>query len=123
MRLTLALALALVITGCTEVTPSPNSSAAGQSGVGTATLSWSPVTQNTDGTLLTNLAGYTVHYGASPGALSTTVVLADPNQTIYVVSPLTAGTWYFAVSAYTTDGTQGELSNVAAKTIAAAAAD
>ena len=119
----LTIALALAFTGCAQVNPSPTSSAAGQSGGGSATLSWSPVTQNTDGTVLTNLAGYTVHYGASPAELSTTVVLADPTQTSYVVSPLTVGTWYFAVSAYTTNGVQGELSNVASKTIATTAAE
>src|SRR5690606_15761687 len=35
-----------------------------------ATLSWVAPTQNTDGTTLTNLAGYRIHYGSSPSVLS-----------------------------------------------------
>ena len=35
--------------------------------VGSATLSWTPPTQNMDGTPLTNLAGYRVYWGTSLG--------------------------------------------------------
>ncbi len=34
---------------------------------GTATLSWTPPTQNTDGSPLTDLAGYRVYWGTSSG--------------------------------------------------------
>jgi len=120
MRLNLGMVLALSVVACGQVNPATTRTTTSQSASGSATLNWSPVTQNTNGTLVTDLAGYTVHYGVSPVALSSTVVLSDPNQTTYVVGQLGAGTWYFAVSAYTTGGVQGELSNVAAKTIAAA---
>jgi len=120
MRLNLGMLLALSVVACGQVNPATTRTATSQSASGSATLNWSPVTQNTNGTLVTDLPGYTVHYGVSPVALSSTVVLSDPNQTTYVVGQLSAGTWYFAVSAYTTSGIQGELSNVAAKTIAAA---
>jgi len=121
MRLNFGILLALTAVACSQVNPGAPGAATSQSATGSATLNWSPVTQNTDGTILTDLAGYTVYYGASPDALNTAVVLSDPSQTTYIVAPLTAGTWYFAVSAYTTKGIQGELSNVAAKTITAAA--
>jgi hypothetical protein len=121
MRLNLEIVLALSVAACGQVNPGAPREATSQSATGSATLNWSPVTQNTDGTTLTDLAGYTVYYGASPGALNTTVMLSDPVQTTYMVAPLTAGTWYFAVSAYTTKGVQGQLSNVASKTITAAA--
>jgi len=84
---------------------------------GKATLTWSPVTQNADGTVLLNLAGYKVRYGTSAGDLETVVQLADPTDTSYEVDGLDAGTWYFAVSAYTADGIDGELSNIGQKTI------
>jgi hypothetical protein len=84
---------------------------------GTAALSWDPVTKDTNGEPLTNLAGYKIHYGASAQAMSTVEVLANPAQTTYVVTGLPPGTWYFAVGAYTTSGTESDLSNVAAKTI------
>ncbi len=84
---------------------------------GTASLSWTPVTQNTNGTLATDLAGYEIHYGTSPTALDNTLIEADPAQTSYAVTNLPPGTWYFAVAAYATDGTTGVLSNIASKTI------
>ena len=37
---------------------------------GIAELTWTAPTQNEDGTALTNLAGYKVRYGQSPGALT-----------------------------------------------------
>jgi len=84
---------------------------------GAATLRWTAVTQNSDGTVLTDLAGYKVFYGVSPDALNTVVVLSDPNVTTYEVTNLTSGTWYFAVAAYTASGTEGVLSDVAAKSV------
>jgi len=121
MRVNLGMALALSVAACGQVSPVTSRTATSQSVTGSATLNWTPVTQNTDGTLLTDLAGYTIYYGVSPAALNTAVVLSDPTETTYVVGQLTSGTWYFAVSAYTTTGLQGELSNVATKTIGAAA--
>ena len=42
---------------------------------GSAALTWTPVTQNTNGSVLSNLAGYRVHYGTSANAMNTVVVL------------------------------------------------
>jgi hypothetical protein len=84
---------------------------------GSATLSWTAPTQNTDGTPITNLAGYTIYYGTSPGDLTQNIQVADPTATTYVVNNLTAGTYYFAVAAYTTVATQSADSSVASKTI------
>jgi hypothetical protein len=84
---------------------------------GTATLDWTSVTQNTNGSALTNLAGYHVHYGTSASNLNQTVQIANPTVTTYVVSNLSSGTWYFSVSAYTSSGLEGDLSNVGQKTI------
>ena len=84
---------------------------------GSANLTWTPVTQNSDGSVLTNLAGYKIHYGTSVEAMDTVEVLSDPSQTTYIVYGLSPGTWYFAASAYTSDGTESALSDVASKTI------
>lgn len=83
----------------------------------TATLSWTAPTTNTDGSALTNLAGYHIYYGTSPSALSTVVDVANPATTTYTVSNLTSGTWYFAVNAYTTGGMDSALSNTDTKAI------
>lgn len=84
---------------------------------GIATLSWVPVTKDTSGEPLTNLAGYKIHYGTSAQAMYSVEVLENPGQTTSVVTGLAPGTWYFAVSAYTTSGNESGLSNVASKTI------
>ncbi|MGH8137870.1 MAG: putative Ig domain-containing protein [Steroidobacteraceae bacterium] len=88
-----------------------------QIGAGSTTLSWQPPTQNTNGTALTNLAGYKIQYGTNKSSLSQTVQVANPGLTRYVVSNLSPGTWYFGTQAYTTVGTQSALSALASKTI------
>jgi hypothetical protein len=84
---------------------------------GTATLNWTAVTTNTNGTTLTDLAGYKIYYGTSPNGMGTVVTLANPSLTTYLVTNLSSGTWYFSVAAYTTSGTVGDKSNVGQKTI------
>jgi co-chaperonin GroES (HSP10) len=93
----------------------PTASSAGTTG--TATLSWSVPTANTNGTSLTDLAGYIIHYGTSSGALTQTIQLTDPDLTSYVVRNLAAGTYYFAISGYATTGMQGTDSPEVSKTI------
>jgi hypothetical protein len=88
-----------------------------QSSNGTATLDWTAVTQNDNGTTLTNLAGYNIHYGTSASNMSQTIRVSNPSLTAYVVSNLSSGAWYFAVAAYTSAGNEGVLSNVGSKTI------
>jgi hypothetical protein len=114
--------IALLLSACGSASVvQTNSSPQGQppptGSAGKATLIWTPVTQNADGTVLLNLAGYKVHYGASAGDLSSIIQIDDPTDTTYEVDGLDTGTWYFAVSAYTTDGIDGELSNIGQKTV------
>ncbi|MBM0106187.1 fibronectin type III domain-containing protein [Steroidobacter sp. S1-65] len=82
-----------------------------------ATLSWTPPTQNADGSALSNLAGYQVRYGRSLSNLDQTVNLDNPSINRYVVENLSAGTWYFAVVAVNSRGATSEISNTASKTV------
>ena len=84
---------------------------------GSASLSWTAPTENTDGTPITGLAGYHIYYGTSQDALDTTVTVADATQTSFVISGLTAGTYYFAVAAYNSAGIDSADSNIVSKTI------
>ncbi|HEY0681624.1 MAG TPA: fibronectin type III domain-containing protein, partial [Steroidobacter sp.] len=84
---------------------------------GGAELSWTPPTQNTDGSTLTNLAGYRIAYGTSPQAMTQSIQVANPGITRYTMDNLSPGTYYFAVRAYTSNGTQSSNSNVFSKVV------
>lgn len=84
---------------------------------GTATLTWTAPTTNTNGSALTDLAGYHIYYGTSASALSTVIDIANPATTTYTIASLASGTWYFAVNAYTTSGVESSLSNTGSKSI------
>ncbi|MFC4310033.1 putative Ig domain-containing protein [Steroidobacter flavus] len=84
---------------------------------GSATLSWTPPTTNTDGSSLTNLAGYRVVYGRSASSLDQTVQIANAGLSTYTVTGLTSGVWYFAVKAYNASGGESDVSNGGSKTI------
>jgi hypothetical protein len=80
-------------------------------------LLWNAPTHNTNGTRLEDLAGYTIYYGTSRNALTQTVEVEDPTATGYVLSDLRAGTYYFAVAAYTWKGTESARSPLGTVTI------
>lgn len=104
--------------GYTSVSLAPFSISVSQPATsGAATLTWTAPTTNTNGSALTDLAGYHVYYGTSPSTLSTVVDVANPATTSYTVSNLASGTWYFAVNAYTTSGIESSLSNTGSKSI------
>lgn len=86
-------------------------------GTGSATLSWTAPTQNTDGSVLTDLASYRILYGRSANALDQEISLQNASLSTYVVENLTSGAWYFTVIAVNSDGVNSEFSNVASKTI------
>ena len=83
---------------------------------GDATLSWDPPTTNTDGTPLTDLAGYIIYYGTTTGDYSQSVDAG--NVTTSQVANLTDGiTYYFAVTAYDTSWNESDYSNEISKAI------
>ena len=84
---------------------------------GSATLSWQPPTSNTDGSPLTNLAGYVVRYGTAPDALDIQVRIDNPGLVTYVVTDLASATWYFQVVAYNSVGVESSPSATGSKTI------
>jgi hypothetical protein len=81
------------------------------------TLNWGPPTTNTDGTALTNLAGYRIMYGSSAANLNTTVQVAGTGLTSYTIDGLTSGTWYFSIKSYSSSGTESSLSNPVSATV------
>jgi Putative Ig domain len=86
-------------------------------GSGSATLSWAAPTENTNGSALTDLAGYHIHYGTSATDLAQEIDVAGATATTYVVSGLAAGTYYFTITAYTAVGTESAYSDLGTKSI------
>ena len=84
---------------------------------GTVTLSWLPPDENTNGTAVTDLAGYHIHYGTTASDLKQVIDVAGTTATTFEVSNLSPGTYYFAISAYTTQGSESAESAVGSKTI------
>ena len=82
-----------------------------QVSLGSATLSWTPPTQNSDGTALTDLAGYIIHYGNASGNYQTSIQIDNPGIAIYVVENLTPNTYYFVLTAINSSGVESRFSN------------
>jgi hypothetical protein len=78
----------------------------------TATLSWNAPTSNVNGTPVTPLTGYTIYYGNSEGAMTQSLVVSGAAATSAEITGLGSGTWYFAVAADATDGTQSAKSDI-----------
>ena len=78
------------------------------------TLSWTAPTLNTDGTPITNLAGFNVRYGldgiAGPN-YSMVKQIANPALRSVVVDQLGPGKWSFVVTAYNSAGAESAYSN------------
>ena len=90
---------------------------AAQASTGNALLDWTAPTENTDGTVLTNLAGYNVYYGKQADQLSQVLRVTNPGVTSYLVESLGSGTWYFAVTSVSTAGIESARSGVVSTTI------
>ena len=84
---------------------------------GNATLYWEAPTSNTNGTALTDLSGYRIYYGASEDDMIETVQITNVGIQTYVIDDLASGTWYFAVRALSSEGTESPLSEIVSKTI------
>lgn len=88
-----------------------------QTTLGSATLTWQAPTTRVDGTSLTNLAGYRIHYGTAVNNYPNVVQIPNAGITSAVVSQLTPATWYFVVSAYDATGLESSTTSPVSKTI------
>jgi hypothetical protein len=84
---------------------------------GSATLSWTPPTTNSDGSPLTNLAGYRIYWGPTAGNYPNSATLTNPGLTSYVVGSLVPGTYFFVATAVNSAGAESAFSAPASKTI------
>src|SRR5262245_33524834 len=86
-------------------------------GTGSATLHWLPPTLNTNGTPLTNLAGYKVYWGTSPDNYTSSTTVMNPGLSSYVVGSLLPNTYYFWVTALNSTGNESVFSNITSKVV------
>lgn len=84
---------------------------------GSATLSWTPPTTRTDGSPLTNLAGYRIYHGTSATALNTRVDVNNSAATSITLDGLPAGLRYFAMTAVDADGRESARTGTVSTTI------
>jgi hypothetical protein len=101
------------LTGTTAPPPPPPPPPA----TGSATVSWTPPSQNTDGSQLGNLSGYHIYYGAAAGNLTQSVAIANPGLTRYVLNGLSTQTWYFSMTSYNSAGVESGRSAVQSFTV------
>jgi len=112
--------------------PPPSPPPAGSASVA---LDWDSPTTNVNQSCLTNLSGYVISYGTSPGVYSvretipigsvgltcgnpSTVTACGTVQTCtYTVRGLSLGQWYFSTAAYNTDLVTSPASNEASVTL------
>lgn len=86
--------------------------------LGSATLSWDAPTQKVDSSPLTDLAGYNIYYGTTPGIYPSVININNPGLTSYVVDNLPGGTTYhFVVTAIDAAGNESGFSNMSTKTL------
>ena len=96
---------------------SPFTISVDQTGTVSATLSWTPPTQNEDGTALTDLAGYKLYWGTTPGVYTDSVTIDNPGLSSYVVDNLQPGTYEFVATAFNEAGVESAYSNPTTKVL------
>ena len=83
---------------------------------GSVTLSWQPPEQNVDGTPLTDLAGYRIHYGQQSRNYTESIPINGTARSDYSLT-LSSGDYYFAMTAIDADGNESGYSNEVLKTV------
>jgi len=73
-------------------------------------VSWVAPAENTDGSNLTDLAGYNLYYGVASGNYTEVVPVTDASLTSFEL-PIAPGEYYMAMTAYDFDGNESDLSN------------
>jgi hypothetical protein len=79
---------------------------------GPVVLNWEPPVENTDGSALTNLAGYRIYSGQTEYDLEPRAQIDNPGISTYVVESPAAGERYFAIASVSEKGIESQLSNV-----------
>ena len=85
----------------------------------TAQLTWTAPVKNTDGSTLTDLAGYGLYWWQGAGAAVKRQDITSPGTLTFTTPALAAGAWNFAIDAVNGMGTRSSISGTAVKTLVA----
>ncbi len=80
-------------------------------------MGWVAPTQNNNGTPITDLAGYKIHYGTASQNYTQVVAVSNPSLSRYVMDSLKSGTYFFAITAYNSKGIESALSGEISATL------
>jgi hypothetical protein len=96
---------------------SSSNSPATTSSIQAVTLSWAAPTENTNGTALTNLAGYVIYYGTSATSMTQQINVNTVGMLVYEIPNLASGNWYFQIMSVNAAGVQSSPSPTVTATI------
>jgi hypothetical protein len=82
---------------------------------GTIALAWDPATSYSDGSPLTDLAGYKLYYGTTSGSYTGSIDVG--NVTSYTITNLPPAVYYVVVTVRNLSGTESSYSNQVSKSI------
>ena len=88
-----------------------------QPSLGSVELSWDAPTTNEDGSVLTDLAGYTIYYGTNQSNLNQIIDISNVGITSFVISDLPSDTYYFSITAKDNNNNESTRSNIASKVL------
>jgi hypothetical protein len=88
-----------------------------QVGTVSTTLSWTPPTQNEDGSQLMDLAGSKIYWGTVRGQYTHSVTINNPGISSYVVENLSPGIYDFAGTSFNQDGVESAYSEPVTKVL------
>lgn len=103
----ITLLMTLLISAC-----STDDSATTTENSAMVSLSWIAPSARDDNTpiSLSEIAGYNVYYGSTPGQYTNNVNISDSTAEGYTFNALPLGTYFFAVTTYDTDGRESQYS-------------
>jgi hypothetical protein len=84
---------------------------------GAVELSWLAPTENEDGSPLTDLGGFKIYWGTTPGEYSDSVTIDNPGVLTYLLENLVPNTYYFVATAFNLEGTESSPSEMASATL------
>lgn len=85
--------------------------------LGSVSLSWTPPTENEDGSVLTDLAGYRLYWGTTPGVYTDSVTINNPSISTYLVENMTPGSYEFVATSFNSSGVESTYSTPTTKVV------